>query len=369
MVNVLQTLAETVLFYHPAVWWVSRRIRTEREHCCDDLAVTVCHDRITYAAALAELETERARGIRLALAATRGPLIDRVRRVLQVPAGHESRAISGAVSLGISLVVVLGASGVLPFAVPGGEEQGLVASAQQTEPLVSPDTFDWQVETTDHFEIYYYPPFAGELGPFGAAAERAYRRVSEALDHQLGFGVPLILFKTREDFLQQGIVPEIPDTVLQNVNSFSEAKRDRIVLLLDGDPDQWYLQVAHELTHIFQFDVVSGEIATSSGRVPVWMLEGMADYMTGVWDPERLAQVQEIVSAGSVPKLSTLVEADDFPTGRTAMALGHAAFDFIETEYRRRARQTVPAGTARVRRQWHGGFLRSNPTADRRRVR
>src|SRR5689334_1133166 len=39
LVNLLQTAVETILFYHPAVWWVSRRIRQEREHCCDDLAV------------------------------------------------------------------------------------------------------------------------------------------------------------------------------------------------------------------------------------------------------------------------------------------------------------------------------------------
>ena len=44
LVNLLQTVAETLLFYHPAVWWVSRRIRIEREHCCDDAAVRVCGD-------------------------------------------------------------------------------------------------------------------------------------------------------------------------------------------------------------------------------------------------------------------------------------------------------------------------------------
>ena len=38
-VNLLQTIAETVLFYHPAVWWLSARVRTEREHCCDEVAV------------------------------------------------------------------------------------------------------------------------------------------------------------------------------------------------------------------------------------------------------------------------------------------------------------------------------------------
>jgi beta-lactamase regulating signal transducer with metallopeptidase domain len=56
LVNVLQTLAETVLFYHPAVWWVSKRIRMEREHCCDDIAVAVCGDALNYAEALAVLE-------------------------------------------------------------------------------------------------------------------------------------------------------------------------------------------------------------------------------------------------------------------------------------------------------------------------
>ncbi len=40
--NVVQTLIETMLFYHPAVWWVGRQMRREREHCCDDMAIAVC---------------------------------------------------------------------------------------------------------------------------------------------------------------------------------------------------------------------------------------------------------------------------------------------------------------------------------------
>ena len=130
LVNVMQTLAETLLFYHPAVWWVSRRIRAEREHCCDDVALTVCDDRVTYARALAELEAGRTRSPRLALAATQGPLIGRVRRVLQVRTGHESRSLSWAVSLAVTLVVALGASEILPYAVPGPEAQAVFASAQ-----------------------------------------------------------------------------------------------------------------------------------------------------------------------------------------------------------------------------------------------
>ncbi len=79
LVNLLQSVVETVLFYHPAVWWVSSRVRAEREHCCDDVAVTVC-DRLTYAQALsslAELATPQ-----MAMAASNGSLVDRVRRIL-----------------------------------------------------------------------------------------------------------------------------------------------------------------------------------------------------------------------------------------------------------------------------------------------
>jgi beta-lactamase regulating signal transducer with metallopeptidase domain len=85
VVNLLQTVAETFLFYHPAMWWVSARIREEREHCCDDVAVRACGDAVGYAAALTELETWRTEGRpQLVLAATSGSLLDRVRRVLRV---------------------------------------------------------------------------------------------------------------------------------------------------------------------------------------------------------------------------------------------------------------------------------------------
>ncbi|MDB6018358.1 MAG: TonB domain/peptidase domain protein [Pedosphaera sp.] len=85
LVNLLQSAVETLLFYHPAVWWVSRRIRHERENCCDDLAVRVCGDRAVYARALATLEELRATPPQLALAANGAPLLDRIRRLAGRP--------------------------------------------------------------------------------------------------------------------------------------------------------------------------------------------------------------------------------------------------------------------------------------------
>src|SRR5580692_6312419 len=67
LVNLAQTVVETLLFYHPAVWWVSARIRHERELCCDDAAVAMCGDAVFYARALTSLERLRAATPRLAM--------------------------------------------------------------------------------------------------------------------------------------------------------------------------------------------------------------------------------------------------------------------------------------------------------------
>jgi len=80
-VNFFQIVAETLLFYHPAVWWVSRRIRLERENCCDDVAVLLCGNVVDYARALTYMEGGRT-APSLALAASGSPLAARVMRLL-----------------------------------------------------------------------------------------------------------------------------------------------------------------------------------------------------------------------------------------------------------------------------------------------
>jgi beta-lactamase regulating signal transducer with metallopeptidase domain len=92
LVNLIQTFAETLLFYHPAVWWVSHRMRVEREDSCDDVAVAVCGDAVGYARALAELEGLRSISPTLAVAAGGGSLWQRVVRLVGGPAPHLSRS-------------------------------------------------------------------------------------------------------------------------------------------------------------------------------------------------------------------------------------------------------------------------------------
>jgi len=110
LANLLQGIVETLLFYHPCVHWVSHRMRVEREHCCDDLAVAACGDALGYARALADLEGLRS-APRLALAASGGSLLERVARLVGGPSpqGRPSvRFVAAALALaaaGAALVV------------------------------------------------------------------------------------------------------------------------------------------------------------------------------------------------------------------------------------------------------------------------
>ena len=83
-VNLFQIAAEAMLFYHPAVWWVNRQIRAERENCCDDIAVSASGAAMEYARALMTLEEQRG-SMALALAANGSPLARRIQRLLGLP--------------------------------------------------------------------------------------------------------------------------------------------------------------------------------------------------------------------------------------------------------------------------------------------
>ena len=85
LINLLQTLVETVFFYHPAIWWLSNRLRVERENCCDDVVIAALGNRVEYGRALLAIEELRGRKTILAVGAADGSLLTRVRRILGFP--------------------------------------------------------------------------------------------------------------------------------------------------------------------------------------------------------------------------------------------------------------------------------------------
>ncbi len=107
LINTLQSLVETLLFYHPAVWWCSRQIRIEREHCCDDMVVEAGGNRVAYAAALAQLEELRGLQPMLSLNASGGRLVDRIRRLLGESPMKERRLTTWTIVAALAVVTAI----------------------------------------------------------------------------------------------------------------------------------------------------------------------------------------------------------------------------------------------------------------------
>ena len=136
LVNLLQSMIETLLFYHPAAWWVSARVREEREHCCDDLAVAACGDARVYATAL--LGMEQLRGApTLAVAASGGSLVGRVRRLLLPAAGDAfPRWRAGVLGVGLALAVVIGGGWGPPRSGPVAVDSLIALATRSHDPEV-----------------------------------------------------------------------------------------------------------------------------------------------------------------------------------------------------------------------------------------
>ena len=188
------------------------------------------------------------------------------------------------------------------------------------------DTFKWSIYTTDHFEIFYYPEVEPHLQRIAGYAESAYQHVSSELKHDLAFRIPLVIFKTQSEFQQQNISgDELPEGVL----AFAEPGRDRMVLPIDEPPDQLYHTITHELTHVFEFDIIPRGLISSG--LPLWVDEGLSDFMAGGWNPLDLMQVRDAAISDNVPKMSNL-ESEPM-SGRLPYSMGHATFEFIQSRW------------------------------------
>jgi beta-lactamase regulating signal transducer with metallopeptidase domain len=182
LVNLLQTAAETLLFYHPGVWWVSHRMRLERELCCDDLAIAACGNPAGYARALAELEELRPDQPAFAMAASGGSLLARIARLAGAPEPQTPRGLASLLAAG-ALTAALGTVSFL-FAAPA-------AAPAATEPTPA---------------AHAAPEASPAPRPRAAAQPRPEPRAATPAPEARAFPLPRIL-----ELAQAGVTPEYVD--------------------------------------------------------------------------------------------------------------------------------------------------------------
>ena len=202
--------------------------------------------------------------------------------------------------------------------------------------------FNWQSYPTEHFRIYSYARDPEVLKTVAEMAESAYRKISDLLKHQIGEPVPLIYYRTYTDFEQTNLF-EVSEGVL----GVSEPILHRIGIHGDMPPDELQALVEHELTHIFEFDIIWGNLGGpmfAMSQPPLWTFEGLSEYVTGAWSSWSSLIVRDAVLNDRIPGFSDsgeIVSNDPLPR-EPAYDFGHAVYEFIVTRF----------GTNAVRELW-----------------
>jgi WD40 repeat protein len=195
------------------------------------------------------------------------------------------------------------------------------------------DSFKWDKYTTAHFDIYYYTKDQEMLQKLASYSESAYQKISRDIKHELSAAVPLIYYKTLTDFQQTNLY-NVPEGVL----GAAEPLLYRIALHGDMPPDALQDLIAHELTHIFEYDLLWGSpggVIYAVSRPPQWVLEGFSEYTTGNWTSWSSLIIRDAVMNDRIPEMSQKGHLySQYPSARDpAYDFGHAIYEYIEHKY------------------------------------
>jgi beta-lactamase regulating signal transducer with metallopeptidase domain/uncharacterized protein involved in exopolysaccharide biosynthesis len=355
-VNLLQVLIETLLFYHPAVWWISRDIRAERELCCDDLAVAVCGNRLAYARALTTLEGLRHPPTAMAMGAGGGSLIDRIRHIVGRSASTVAdcrRPIGGAL---LGLGTLLFAAGIACLALSPKQHIALCRVAQ-----VAPDGL-WDV-----FQQSRTLPDSPPYDPYFITTEfekiksrPVLDRVIEELrlDQRWGADLPGGTALTRQqayDELKRSIdVRQVRDTGLIEIRVYQSAR---------GRPAEETAEIANKIAEVYAAHRADWRNASRQRGIQALdqQLERQGEIVRDLQSKVDDLKVQHRISDLSGPTTGSTLDAE------TVRRL-EAERVPLQASYQGMAQLLVQLQSMRANSGSHGelrhGILSANPDAD-----
>src|SRR5215471_13552481 len=195
------------------------------------------------------------------------------------------------------------------------------------ENKIAYDNFDWQTYKTTHFTIYFYTREQVTLNKVASYAESAYDDVSRQLNYQIPKSINLIFYADHSDFEQTNTLLNF---IPEGVGAFALPSRNRMVLPVDLPDLKLQQLIQHELTHVFQFEILFGGnyLRAATTNAPQWLTEGMASYFGNDEDNKDRMVLRDAVLSDQVPEVS-----QKGIQGYFAYRFGHAVFDFIAAEW------------------------------------
>jgi len=190
------------------------------------------------------------------------------------------------------------------------------------------EQFDFKVLVTEHFDIYYYPQEEAAVQLAARMAERWYARLSKLLRHELTGRQPLILYAAHPHFQQTNV---LAGEIGEGTGGVTESLKRRVILPFAGGLAETDHVLGHELVHAFQYDLASQRdtegnlVGPAVGALPLWFIEGMAEYLSlGPVDANTAMWVRDATSRERMPSLDKLDDPDFFP-----YRYGHAFWAYV----------------------------------------
>ena len=210
------------------------------------------------------------------------------------------------------------------------------------------EKFDFKVLATEHFDIYFYPEEEAAVGLAARMAERWYARISKLLQHELRGRQPLILYAAHPHFQQTNT---LAGEIGEGTGGVTESAKRRVILPFAGGLAETDHVLGHELVHAFQYDMAAQTdlqgrpIGPALQALPLWFIEGMAEYLSiGPIDSNTAMWVREAASRNAMPTIDKLDDPNFFP-----YRYGHAFWAYVAGRWGDRAvgdllRATGPEG-------------------------
>jgi Tol biopolymer transport system component len=190
------------------------------------------------------------------------------------------------------------------------------------------ERFDFKVLATEHFDIHYYPEEEAAVRLASRMAERWYARLSVLLQHELSSRQPLILYAAHPHFQQTNV---LAGEIGEGTGGVTEGARRRVIMPFAGGLAETDHVLGHELVHAFQYDISSqrdaGGRAIGAGMtaLPLWFVEGMAEYLSlGPVDANTAMWVRDASARERMPTIDQLDDPDFFP-----YRYGHAFWAYV----------------------------------------
>ncbi len=189
--------------------------------------------------------------------------------------------------------------------------------------------FDWQYIQSEHFDVYFTE--GGErIAEFAAEiAEASYQQLKADLRFELTDRIMIITHNSHNDFGQTNVDLSPSE---ESVGGFTEFFKNRVVVPYEGEWEKFRHVIHHELTHAVMLQMVYGSgvqsIITGMARLrlPLWLIEGLAEYESRGWDTESDMFMRDATLNGYVPDI-------DYLYGFMAYKGGQSVLYFLDQKY------------------------------------